>query len=152
VHETEWATLEVVLRDATGKLDSSGARPFSDALPSDGPAAAKTAIQKMLLVESLGWPSARLDLKDEYGKPRIERSDDKAPQIYILKCKPTCWRLYFYVDHKRKYFVYLYAKCKKKQRRDPADSASARRLYQSLSGPKSNGIDYFQFPNRNDVV
>jgi len=151
MHAT-WASLEIVLRDAAGNLDSTGARPFSDTLPSDGLASAKTAIQKMLLVESLGWPSALLELKDDYGKSRIERSDDKTPPIYILKCKPKCWRLYFYVDHKRKYFVYLYAKCKKKQRRDPADSARARKLYESLFGPKAHGIDHFQFPDRNHSV
>ncbi|HEV8641380.1 MAG TPA: hypothetical protein VGV13_09820 [Methylomirabilota bacterium] len=145
-----WATLEVVLRDATGKLDSSGERPFSDALPGDGPAAAKTAIQKMRLVESQGWPAALLNVRDEHGKPRIEQSDEEEPPIYILKCKPACWRLYFYVDHGRHFFVYLYAKCKRKQRRDPEDSVRARRIRASL-GPGGDGIDYFRFPDRVDV-
>src|SRR5258708_16257070 len=71
----------------------SGRRPFSEALASSG----RTAVQpinKMRMLQDLGWPRASLQLKDSYGKYRIVRKDDL---IWLLKCKPSCWRLYFYV-------------------------------------------------------
>jgi hypothetical protein len=141
-----WRTFEVALRNASGDLT----RPFSDELHSDGPESAKSAIKKMLHVEARGWPGALLEFRDDNGKPRIAAADDKKPPIYILKCKPKCWRLYFYIDHNRHYFVYLYAKCKKKPRSDPADATRARKIYaRRLS--KGNGISEFPFPDRSTV-
>jgi hypothetical protein len=89
-------------------------------------------------------PDATGNLKDSRGKALIDRADEKEPAIWILKCWPSCWRLYFYVyvardDQDDRRIIYLYAKCKKKQRRDKSDSVYARRLYNGIGGPGGSG-------------
>src|SRR5258705_13250557 len=85
-----WTTYEVYQRDTQGKHTIT---PFSTALarPGDLPT---QAVTKMRMVQDLGWPEAKRCLKDDCGHPLVVKKDDK---IWLLKCKPKCWRLYFYV-------------------------------------------------------
>lgn len=140
-----WTTYEILLRDADGKLDAAGERPFSNDLAGDGDPV-QTAIQKMRLLQHHGWPDARLNLKDKRGKLLIDRADDEDPKIWILKCKPSCWRLYFCVYSDTKRIVYLYAVCKKRPDRDPADSVRARHRFDGFGGSRRSGIARFDFP------
>ena len=83
-----------------------------------------TAIQKMRLFERLGWPAAK-------GSLIVEKADDNSPEIGILKCKPSCWRLYFYVYQRTprdKRILYLLALCKKRNAQRPEDTTRARNL------------------------
>ena len=97
-----------------------------------------TAMNKMWLCQQHGWPDAR-------GPLVIDPADDDEPQIWILKCKPNCWRLYFHVTQANRRFIYLYAVCKKKQRRDAEDATRARtRLYRIWN--HRSGIVRFDFP------
>lgn len=99
----------------------------------------------MWVVGYHGWPKARLHMRDDRGKPLIVRADDLDPEIWILKCKPSCWRLYFHVYKESKRIVYLYAKCKKKDAQNDSDSAHARGAFNALR-PGSSGIIKFDFP------
>lgn len=140
-----WASFEVVLRGRDGKLDPK-AKPFSGVLFSGDGDEITTALQKMRLAQTHGWPDARLYLKDKRGKPLVDRADDeKEPPIYLLKCKPGCWRLYFYVDSAAHRFTYLSAKCKKKQEREASDSVRARNAYNNFVA-RNHGLVEFRFP------
>jgi hypothetical protein len=92
------------------------------------------------MVQELGWPEARRSLKDDHGKPLIVRKDEP---IWLLKCKPSCWRLYFYVWEKGeiKRIIYVHAVCKKTNKEDPRHAAEARRI-----AGCGGAITLFEFP------
>ncbi len=117
-----WITYELVRVDKHGNVV---ARPFSDALASSGrlPLQATT---RMAIVEELGWPAAQMLRYGKKGKKRIVKKDDA---IYLLKCAPHCWRLYFYVRPESKGFVYVHAVCKKQDAEDAADTTVARKRF-----------------------
>jgi hypothetical protein len=135
-----WETFDVTLRDESGNLSI---RPFSAMLASSG-VAARPAITKMRMVQDLGWPEAKRVFKDDRGRPRIVKKDEV---IWLLKCKPSCWRLYFYVfsNHIVKQIIYLNAVCKKEDEEDPQSLVEARRLYDGIR-PGGSGISVFEFP------
>lgn len=133
-----WTSWEVVSPDGEGQLTK---RPVSSEMDRCGDQL-ETPINKMRLFEHHGWPDAR-----SKGVLEISRSDTTAPKLWILKCKPSCWRLYLYVDPPQKRLVYLYAKCKKKWKQDAEDSRKARRVFQSVQAGRF-GIIAFQFPSR----
>jgi hypothetical protein len=141
-----WITYEVYQRDSKGNF---GITPFSDTLASSGTLPTQ-AITKMRNVQTLGWPEAKRVLKDDYGHPLVVPKDEV---IWLLKCKPSCWRLYFCVwkggkeNEKEKRIIYLYAVCKKQDDEDPADAIEARRVYDGIR-PGGSGITLFEFPTR----
>jgi hypothetical protein len=144
-----WALYEVVERDDDGQLTAEGRRPFSETLlaggdPIDG------AIRKMELLCHHGWPMARLHMKNGDGSPLVAEADssEDAKKIWILKAKPQCWRLYFYVNQQepeKPFFLFLLAICKKKQKQSASHSKRARRILDSL-GPGGNGRIRFDLP------
>ena len=127
-----WTTYEIYERNAEGEYEKT---PFSAALAGSG-VLAKPAVTKMRMVQALGWPEAKRVLKDDQGRPLVVKKDDV---IWLLKCKPSCWRLYFYVNTQR--IVYLLAVCKKNDKEDPKNAVEARRIYEGRSG-----ITAFEFP------
>jgi len=139
VLSSRWATYEIAWRDANDETVT----PFSDTLGRSG-AMARQAVTKMRIVQDTGWPQALHQLKDQYGKPWIVRKDDV---IWLLKCKPSCWRLYFYVNKtsKEKRLIYVHAVCKKKDRENPSDASAARRLADQIRSGAS-AITPFEFP------
>lgn len=101
----------------------------------------ETAIGKMKLLQALGLPEGFRSLT-------IAKADDRKPTVYILKCKPCCWRLYFYTcsgSATDKRIVYLHAKCKKKTKQDPEDAKHARAALSALDAGRMR-IVRFQFP------
>jgi hypothetical protein len=99
------------------------------------------------MVEEIGWPMAKSLLKDDHGHRLIVKKD---AVIWLLKCKPTCWRLYFYVyekeeDHKDKRLIYVHAVCKKSDTEDPGDAIEARHVADEIR-PGGSAITPFQFP------
>ena len=125
-------------------LDTNGeptVLPFSKALAVNGELPTLAA-NRMSVVDELGWPTAMLTL--HYGpkhKKRIVKKDDA---IYLLKCWPDCWRLYFYVRQDKRYFVYVHAVCKQQDEEDPADAEHARRIYDQRA--RSAGLWPVQYP------
>ncbi|MBK5295324.1 MAG: hypothetical protein JJE04_27055 [Acidobacteriia bacterium] len=133
-----WITYEVYQKDANGQYTS----PFSGALAVPGSIPTQ-AITKMRMVQYLGWPEAKRSLKDNYGHPLIVKKDKV---IWLLKCKPSCWRLYFYVcDGKEKRIIYVHAICKKADAEDPSDATEARCVYDGIR-PGGSAITLFEFP------
>src|SRR5688572_9189301 len=120
-----WETFEVVLRDERGQLDTNR-RPFSAALEAGGEQPS-LAIGRMWLAQYHGWPQAARSMRDDQGHAVIVRADNKTPEIWILKCKPSCWRLYFHVYKDQKRFAYLFARCKKADSQNAGDAKRARK-------------------------
>jgi hypothetical protein len=137
---TRCITYEVYLQDARGIYTIT---PFSSALAASGRVATQ-AITKMRMVQEIGWPEAKRVLADDYGHPLIVKKDEF---VWLLKCKPSCWRLYFYVweNGKEKRIIYLHAVCKKQQAEDPREAAHARTVHDGIRRCGS-GITLFEFP------
>jgi hypothetical protein len=82
-------------------------------------------VQKLTLLEALGWPDATASLD-------IEKLD---ASLFVLKCKPTCWRVYFAVEVAQRLFILADAVCKKKWKRNPNDRKTAsKRLHDWHTG------------------
>jgi hypothetical protein len=133
-------TYEVIHRDENGEYTVT---PFSDLLASSG-ITPKQAITKMRKLQDVGWLQARTHLTDDKGQRLIVRKDDV---IWLLKCKPSCWRLYFYVIDTAsfKYIVYVHAVCKKQDKEDPRESEYARRVADKIR-PGGSRVTAFEFP------
>src|SRR6266566_7485857 len=116
-----WTTYEVLQKDGEGKYTIT---PFSEVLAASGKISAQPII-KMRMVQEHGWPQAKRNLKDDYGHPLVVKKDEV---IWLLKCKPTCWRLYFCVHENGKRIIYVHAVCKKKDKEDARDAVEARRI------------------------
>jgi hypothetical protein len=136
--DDDWSIYEVLEPDADGQLVDHGSnRPVSRALAESGDPI-ETAISKLKLLEYHGWPAAR-------GLLDVDEADDKTPKIWILKCKPSCWRFYFHVYETRRRIVLLHVRCKKRNRRSSSDSTRARNVLGAL-GARRSGIILFEFP------
>jgi hypothetical protein len=136
-----WLTYEIFQRDSEG---NHAITPFSDALAGSGGRLAAQAVDKMRIVQDLGWPNAKRLLKDDLGRPLIVKKDEI---IWLLKCKPTCWRLYFYVwqNHETKRIIYVHAICKKANKEDPNEATRARSIFDGIR-PGGSAITQFEFP------
>jgi hypothetical protein len=120
-----WTSWQVCLPDDKGQWTNY---PVAEVLLAGAGDDPETALQKMKLFETLGWPAARASLF-------IDKADDKEPPIGILKCKPSCWRLYFHVfeqnhddNTKDKRILYLIAVCKKANAQQAQNTVRARNL------------------------
>jgi len=108
---------------------------------------ALAGLQKLGMLRAHGWPAALTDWNYNRGgknERRIEKVENGPPPIFLLKCKPSCWRIYFHVveekppekkDALRKgapeprhagSFLVLRVVCKRQQKRDPGDVTAAR--------------------------
>lgn len=130
-----WTSYEVIQKD------EAQSTPVSDALAAGGriPVA---AANKISIMEQIGWPSAKRDMRYGRGKPRIVKKSDV---IWLLKCSPDCWRLYFYVIPNKKYIVYVHAVCKRQDVEDPADAVKAKLVYDDIQAGRS-AVTPFPFP------
>jgi hypothetical protein len=134
-----WSTWEAVLRQGKGPwvpvMSTAFAQGKGDELA--------TTIGKMRILERLGFPAALQSVT-------LEKADRRKPAIWILKCKPSCWRLYLHlytVSPTDKRIVYLHAKCKKKDKQDPEDTARARRVLAAANRGDVGRIARFPFPS-----
>lgn len=80
----------------------------------------RQALKKIRLFELQGFPPE--------GGIDIELADDDRPPIWVLK-NSGHWRCYFAIDHEARRIIYVHATTKKKNPRDPDESAKARREY-----------------------
>lgn len=114
-----WESYELVWLDAAGEVADA---PFTVALGNS--LEAIKALKRISRVEDLGWPDAKKLQYGKKGKKRIVKKDDV---VYLLKCHPDCWRLYFYV--KEQHFIYVHAVCKRTNAENPEDAVTARKRY-----------------------
>ena len=134
-----WTAYEVVVTDSSGQPIK---RPFSDTLAAKGAQLALHAIKAMRMVLAHGWPDASKDYIYE-GRRRVVRKDSG---IWLLKCMPHCWRLYFYVRTESKQIVYVHAVCKKKDDENEQDAIRAGRIADKIADGERRAIRKFQFP------
>jgi len=133
-----WESFEVIQKDKNGMY---AVLPFSDSLASTRKLA--QVHNKIRMVQDVGWPEAKRTLRDDKGRPLIAKKDER---IWLLKCKPSCWRLYFYVNNsgELKRIVYVYAVCKQKDEEDSQDAVKARRVADAIL-PGGSSIAPFEF-------
>jgi hypothetical protein len=135
----EWGLEQVYAKDLGGRErliveEELAANPFE----------AVAALKKLEMLKAHGWPGALTGWHYNRGtknEPRIELVDSGPPAIYLLKCKPSCWRIYFHVVEEKPEaisprgkvgprrggtFLILRIVCKKKNKRDPGDLAIAK--------------------------
>ena len=136
-----WRTYEVCERVVDGECVRM---PFSLELASSG-TMPDAAIRKMQMLQDMGLAQAKRDMKDSHGQLRLVPKDEV---IWLLKCKPSCWRLYFYVDEngKEKRFIYVRAVCKQQDKEDSKDAEKARRIADRIRSGRSR-ITPFEFPS-----
>jgi hypothetical protein len=88
------------------------------------------AISKLRLLIAHGWPAATRSLEIESLKNGI----------FLLKCKPGCWRLAFHPIATKQTFLLLDAVCKKKFKRNPNDPTKARRRLDDYEAGRARGL------------
>jgi hypothetical protein len=129
-----WFSYEVIHK-ATGET------PVSAAIASGSDKVA--VIKKIMMVQEVGWPAAKKLHFGKKGKHRVVRKDDV---VWLLKCTPHCWRLYFYIYEPKQWIIYLHAVCKKQDEEEPDDAIKARAVYNEINGGAC-GITPFEFPS-----
>jgi hypothetical protein len=135
-----WITYEIYQKDNKGDYSIT---PFSSALAASGKLPT-SVLTKMRILQDIGWPEAKRVLKDDCGRPLIAKKD---AVIWLLKCKPKCWRLYFYVykNGEDRRIIYVHAVCKKANSEDANDALEARRLANEIR-PGGSAHTLFEFP------
>lgn len=111
-----WTSYEPVFREAERER-----RPFSDVLFGGSGDRPHRALRVIELLRLGGFPPPA-------GSIAYEPADDQQPRIYYIKCKPSCWRLYAYVDQEKRQVLFLHCACKKGWKADPKDATRARML------------------------
>jgi hypothetical protein len=143
-----WATYEIAMRNYAGELKIF---PVFEELELHLPQA-KPAVTKIQKVQDVGWPKARTQIHDDEGRRAIACVDKKQkPYIWLLKCKPSAWRLYFYVwEHPTnghdKRIVYLHAIYKKQTPEDDGETLTARQRCATIYTGDSQHRQFFPFP------
>lgn len=133
-----WKTFEVTYKNSEG----SDVQPFFDQLSISG-VPAKPPITKMRIIDNIGWAQAIRVMKDSSGSKVIVKKEDS---VWLVKCKPSCWRLYCYVLQKEKWIIYVYAVCKKQTEEDSASLRAAKRIVAKIQS-RAYSIAPFEFPS-----
>lgn len=111
---SDWTLWEIEYEREGGSVD----RPVTEELLAPGSSTnTKQAVAKLRLLKAHGWPVPR-------GSLDIEAVSSG---MYVLKCKPGFWRLYFSVIDSQRRILLLLAVAKKKWKRNPNDLAKASR-------------------------
>lgn len=132
-----WTTWEVALPTAE---EGKWRYPFSEAFLACTGDPVNVAIADMKLLQELGFPPRPV------GRLQYSRTDKKAPKIYRLKCKPSCWRLYLYPHPDQLRLIYLHSVCKKRDEQDPKDARLARDRLERLFSGNARALR-FAFPD-----
>ena len=131
------------------ELLERGRRPCSDAFADANDDDFVSIFSECRLLIAAGVPADKTK-----GNPEVEvwkkpcKGDSQKSTFYVLKAKPSGWRLYFYVpDRNQRKVTFLYAVNKKRNERDQSD-------FQKLCGLRNKidrgvaGIDHFYVPDR----
>src|SRR5712691_8397550 len=92
---SEWRVEQVYSIDGDGRERLLVEEEFR-ANSSQAPA----GLRKLGMLKAYGWPGALTDWHYNRGgknEARIEKVDDGPPPVFLLKGKPSCWRIYFHV-------------------------------------------------------
>lgn len=130
---TDWHLLEVVRKKR---------RPCSDAY-SDSANEQELAdiFHELRLLCAAGQPP-----DTDLGLPKVQKVGKcefsqirRKVDVYVLKAKPSGWRLYFYVrNREQREIEFLYAVHKKNDKRDPADLAHCETILIDVLGGRTS--------------
>jgi hypothetical protein len=124
----DWTLWEIEYRREGGSVE----RPVTEELLARGSSTdTKQAISKLRLLKAHGWPVPR-------GSLDIEAVSSG---MYVLKCKPGFWRLYFSVIDPRRRILLVLAVAKKKRKRNPNDLAKASRRLGDYQGGRARSCE-----------
>lgn len=143
----DWQLLEVV---------KNGKRPCSDAYLKKGRANDTELIaifRELRMLRASGQPPDRTK-----GNPEIEQigkfefRDEKKKlvriPVFVLKAKPSSWRLYFYVRNREsKEIEFIYAVSKKTNARNPQDFETCRGILANIFSGATE-VCILEFPPR----
>ena len=104
--------------------DENDRTPVSDALTRHHQDP-KFVLRKLRLLQALGWPEAAQSLE----------ISNVGSDVYVLKCKPKDWRIYFSVLSDGA--LLLLAVQKKKWSSDPNDQPKAKRLLEDYRAKRA---------------
>ncbi|HET7584825.1 MAG TPA: hypothetical protein VFK13_07960 [Gemmatimonadaceae bacterium] len=119
-----WQLLEVV---------RGTRRPSSDAYCDANDRELATILRQLRLLRLAGCPPER-----GKGRPRYEKLgqctfEGRSVGVYVLKAKPSPWRLYFFVpDREHRRIVFLHSVSKKRDKRDAQDLVRCSTLIGAL--------------------
>ena len=112
---TDWTIYEFI--------DRRGNTPCSDEFSNANDTELADVYESLRLLRAAGVPPDRTR-----GNPEVEAINHKCPHdhnktaFFVLKAKPSGWRLYFRIaDRETKQIEFLFATNKKKNARDPED-------------------------------
>jgi len=128
ISQSDWTLWEIEYEREGGSVD----RPVTEELLAPGSSTdTKQAISKLRLLKAHGWPVPRgsLDIAAV------------SSGMYVLKCKPGFWRLYFSVIDPQRRILLLLAVAKKKWKRNPNDLAKASRRYADYRGGRARACE-----------
>jgi hypothetical protein len=120
----DWELLELARRDR---------RPCSDAYCDANHRELANVLRQLSLLRAAGCPP-----EDGRGHPNYEKIgkcpfEGRAVSVYVLKAKPSSWRLYFFVaDRQGRRIVFLHSVSKKRDKRDPQDLVRCETLLRDL--------------------
>jgi hypothetical protein len=107
-------------------------RPVTEELQVRGSSTdTKQALSRLRLLKAHGWPAPGRSLDIEA----------VGSGIYVLKCKPGFWRLYFSVIDRQRRILLLLAVTKKKWKRNPHDLAKASRRLGDYQGGRARSCE-----------
>jgi hypothetical protein len=125
---SDWTLWEIEYQREGGSVE----RPVTEELLARGSSTdTKQAISKLRLLKAHGWPVPR-------GSLDIEAVSSG---MYVLKCKPGFWRLYFSVIDPRRRILLVLAVAKKKRKRNPNDLAKASRRLGDYQGGRARSCE-----------
>lgn len=122
----DWSLLEVVDR---------GRCPCSDSFLNANDEELTRVFGELRLLRAAGCPPDETKGSPEIGKVTGKcKGAHSKTTFFVLKAKPTGWRLYFMIPcRERREAVFLYAVCKKEDRRDPEDFNRCCRIAEKLA-------------------
>lgn len=125
---SDWTLWEIEYQREGGSVE----RPVTEELLARGSSTdTKQAISKLRLLKAHGWPVPR-------GSLDIEAVSSG---MYVLKCKPGFWRLYFSVIDPERRILLVLAVAKKKRKRNPNDLAKASRRLGDYQGGRARSCE-----------
>jgi hypothetical protein len=104
---------------------------------------------ELRLLRAAGCPPDETKGSPEIGKVTGKCKGEHAKStFYVLKAKPTGWRLYFMIQSReQREVVFLYAVCKKEDRRDPEDFHRCCRIFKKLESGRCR-LAALELPDR----
>lgn len=135
----DWEMDEIVVRD--------GKRPCSDAYAAATDEELVQIFRELRLLRAAGVPPDR-----HRGNPIVQswkgkcKGEHSRSEFFVLKAKPSGWRLYFFVpDRKQRRIVFLYSVNKKKNEHDQEDFQRLcnhrNKLFSGDSGVRTEPIE-----------